>query len=205
MGTSEAEMWSFSRRFLGYDTHEVSDYLTRFTQYAEALERRAVTAEQDLEERTRQLADAHRRLGEENGEEVGGRIAEMLGLAEQEAREIRERAHTEERTSAERATLTADRILVETAEERRLLERQVAEITATRANLLGDLRSLSAQMVHAADQYDTPVAHAPVREVFDAEASTAEPSSEPAPADDDTRGLADADDRTRQETRNGAG
>jgi hypothetical protein len=176
-------MWSFSRRVLGYDVQEVDDYLVRFVQYAEALEHRAVAAEQSLDERTHELAEARRRLGEETGEEVAGRMAQIFALAEDEARDILERAHAEERMSAERAATNADRALAETAEERRSLERQVAEISATRDNLLKDLRSLSVQMLHAAQQYDTPIAHDQPPASTDAGASPVEPSFESRTAD----------------------
>jgi cell division septum initiation protein DivIVA len=202
MSTSEAQIWSFSRHVFGYNAEEVDDYLTRVTQYAESLEQRAVALESSLEERTRELAEAHRRLGEANGEEVGGRVSEILALAENEARDIRERAQAVERTSAERAAATADRILAETTEERRLLERQVVEISATRDNLLRDLRSLGGQIIDTADHYDTRMTQPPTLNVFDAEPRGTEPSSEPRDAPADTHTLPDK--RDPHDAQNGA-
>jgi hypothetical protein len=91
-------------------------------------------------------------------------------------------------TAIERASINANRVLVETAEERRSLERQVVEIAATRDNLLTDFRSLSAQMLHAAEQYDAPLAHTRTDTVVNAHVDTDTPTDtrdrnyqEPAP------------------------
>jgi DivIVA domain-containing protein len=194
----QAETWVFSRRFRGYDTQEVDDYLVRVAQHAQLLEERAIAAERSLEERDGELVETRRRLGEEG---VAGRLAQILALAQDEAAEIRERAHGEERAITERASANAEQMLKDAAEERRTLQRQLEEISATRDRLLNDLRSLSAQIAQAAQQHETGASKLGFGQeqpaVFDAEATE---SLSP------TEGLLEANDDTQAAiaTRNGS-
>jgi DivIVA domain-containing protein len=173
MDTGTPQLIEFSHRLRGYDPEEVNEYLAHLSQYAQQLEARAITAERALDEKSRDLTEARRRLAVEGGAEVPARLGQILGLANEEALEINERARAEARAMAELASRKADELLNEAAKERAEIERHVERLSATRAGFLSDLRQLSAQIAAAADHYE---AHADTSErpdeaptVFDGE------------------------------------
>jgi cell division septum initiation protein DivIVA len=190
MATEAEDTWAFSRRFHGYDVQEVDDYLGRLTQYAHLLENRAVAAEHASEAQAVELTALRERLAQEGGAQVAGRLAEILALAQDEADEILAKAQTEAGEITTGASADAERMRASTVEERRLIEQQLAEMSATRAALLEDLRSLSAQIAETADQYHARIEHpdpeAAAPTVFDAEASAASEPIEAIEADEPT-------------------
>jgi DivIVA domain-containing protein len=188
-------MIAFSRRFSGYDTQEVDDYVARLTQYGQHLEDRTAAAERSLAKCSSELAEARRRLAVGGGAELPARLGQILALAEEEAHDIRERARGETRAITDQASRDAEAILIEASEERRAIERQVQQLSATRDGFLDDLRRLSAQIAHAAQQCDAdserPEPAQERLEVFDAEALEPLPVAEPLVQSDDV-----ADDAT---------
>jgi DivIVA domain-containing protein len=167
-------MIAFSRRFSGYDTREVDDYVGRLTQYGQHLEERTAAAERSLAKCSSELAEARRRLAVGTGAELPARLGQILALAEEEAHDIRERARVETRAITDQAARDAEAMMIEAAEERSATEREVQQLKATRESILDDLRSLSAQIAHAADHRDarleSPAPTPEPVEVFDAEA-----------------------------------
>jgi DivIVA domain-containing protein len=182
-------MIAFSRRFSGYDTQEVDDYVARLTQYGQHLEERTATAERSLAKCSSELAEARRRLAAGSGAELPARLGQILALAEEEAHDIRERARIDTRSITDQAARDAEAMLIDAAEERSTIERQVQQLSATRAGFLGDLRRLSTQIAHAAQQCDAdsekPEPAQERVEVFDAEALEPVPVAEALVQSDD--------------------
>jgi DivIVA domain-containing protein len=180
-------MIAFSRRFSGYDTQEVDDYVGRLTQYGQHLEERTAAAERSLAKCSSELAEARRRLAVGAGAELPARLGQILALAEEEAHDIRERARVETRAITDQAARDAEAMLIEASEERSATEREVQQLKATRQSIVDDLRSLSAQIAHAAEHRDaeleSPAPTPEPVEVFDAEAEEHAQSDEV--ADDD--------------------
>jgi len=173
MDTGDPQRIEFSHRLRGYDPEEVDEYVAHLSHFAQQLEARAVTAERALDEKSRDLTEARRRLAVEGGAEVPARLGQILDLANDEALEINERARAEARAIAELASRKADELLNEAAKVRLEIERHVERLSATREGFLSDLRELSAQIAAAADRYE---AHADTSEraeespaVFDGE------------------------------------
>jgi DivIVA domain-containing protein len=188
-------MIAFSRRFSGYDTQEVDDYVARLTQYGQHLEERTAAAERSLAKCSSELAEARRRLAVGSGADLPARLGQILALAEEEAHDIRERARVETRAITDQAVRDAEEMLIEATEERSAIERQVQQLAATRDSFLDDLRSLGAQMAHAAQHYEieseTPEPVDERVEVFDAEALEPLPVAEAHEQSDDAGDDAD--------------
>jgi hypothetical protein len=174
-----AEPLAFSRRFVGYDTREVDEYVARLTEYAHLLEHRAVEAEEVVAAQTGELLVARERLEAMAGGELTGRLAEILSLANEEAADILARAHAEEHEAHERASATASATLAKAAEECRGLERHLEALYATRDALIDDLRNLGARITQAAEEYRMQP------EISEPE-SEAESEREPEPEPDQT-------------------
>jgi DivIVA domain-containing protein len=160
MSAPAANERRFTRSRRGYEPAEVDDYLERFAQYAAKLEDRAVAAESALEDCGNALAELRGRLQAATGTELSGRLAEILRLAEEEANDIRDRAHAEAQAMTEHATREADELRRAAAEERLRFEHDLRALTAIRDGFLGDLRALGAEIVQATDRYDSDTADA---------------------------------------------
>jgi cell division septum initiation protein DivIVA len=191
MSIRDQEAPAFSHSLRGYDRVQVDEYLAWFREYAVQVEDRARAAESALMQCQRELVSSPGTAG------ISQRLAAILQLANEEAEEIRARAHAEGEATTQQAASEAEHTVNEANQKRDAIQREINELSAVREELLQRLVELGDQIGDATEHYQgyppgaAPPARADVK-LFDGEAVDdemavdAEPEADP---EADTQGF----------------
>ena len=195
MSIREWERPDFSQSFRGYDRAQVDEYLVSFREYTIQAEERARVAELALAQCRRELASSPGTAG------ISERLAAILQLANEEAEEIRARAHADSEAATDQAERQAERTINDANQQRDAIQREIEELSAVREELVQRLIELGGRIVDATRRYQgfppgaSPSPLADV-ELFDLEAVDDEPRADAAPfadPDEDTQGFSSSD------------
>jgi cell division septum initiation protein DivIVA len=193
MSIRDQEAPEFSHALRGYDRVQVDEYLAGFREYVIQLEDRAAAAELAVLECRRELASP-------GSGGISQRLAAILQLANEEADEIRARAHAEGEATTQQATSEAERTVHDASEQRDAIQREIDDLSAVREGLLQRLVELGDQIRGATARYEgyppgtAPTARGEV-ELFDVEAVEQQDAANAEPIADvaaDAEPIADA-------------
>jgi cell division septum initiation protein DivIVA len=158
----------FTIAFRGYDRDEVNQYIQLLESEHAALSTAHDAARIEINDLTRQLHRVHMRIlerttdpapGEATFGHLGQRAAQLLSLAEESARELREQVAAEVEAAQREAQAEVDRIVAD-ADRRRCeaIAACEAELDARRGEQTRALAELTAQAEAAADHARTAAA-----------------------------------------------
>jgi cell division initiation protein len=133
---------SFTRRFRGFDSEEVRNYLNLLAEELAQFQREHHTMEQEVQF-LRGIVEEHRQR-----EAI---LKNTLITAQRVSEEIRENARKQSETTVKEAELNADRLLELAQARAKEVERDTLDLRAMRQTLRTDVRALIQRLEHVLD------------------------------------------------------
>jgi cell division septum initiation protein DivIVA len=175
--TERPERPEFATAIRGYDRLQVDDYIARLAEISADAEERARAAEEELEfsrhttvgPRVGQMLELAVEEAKELRQKVNAEAEAKRSTARSEASEIISRANEEARETRKQTEAERQQALADLETERRRAHAEIDRLERAKHMLLGDLRRLQEALAAAAAVVEPDAREAPENDAHDAE------------------------------------